>query len=286
MAHVIQGFRRRGFGLSLGLAVALTFQPGAANALEPEHEMKRLMLATEEAVSAENWGEAGEYLNRLQVMDREKPEDYFFYRGRVMQQAGHYNEAQAALENYVSRVGEKGDHYREALQLITDIEKARRETASLQGKAEPQEKVAIIEPSGRQVLDDLRNLYLVDSDREALTIHLNSLLDMAGWREDQRIVRMEAAADVSYDVDTQDGTLVIQEAKRESDGRLVRNTQSMPVYGVNPQISWECQAATSTCWIYDPRDSSRLLRLAHDRERAEDVAETLGRLIKTMQNPG
>jgi hypothetical protein len=49
---------------------------GEASALEPEHEMRRLMLATEAAVEAESWGDASEYLTRLQQMEPEKPADY------------------------------------------------------------------------------------------------------------------------------------------------------------------------------------------------------------------
>ncbi|MEP3469668.1 MAG: hypothetical protein ABJN82_08770, partial [Marinobacter alexandrii] len=71
---------------------------GHAQALEPEHEIHRLMLATEEAVSAERWSEAGEYLNRLQVMKGENPAEYLYYRGRAMLQAKHFNEARSALE--------------------------------------------------------------------------------------------------------------------------------------------------------------------------------------------
>lgn len=66
-------------GLVMCSALAAVSTP--ALALAPEHEIRRLMLATEEAVATERWGEASEYLNRLQKMEGEKPADCFFIPG-------------------------------------------------------------------------------------------------------------------------------------------------------------------------------------------------------------
>jgi hypothetical protein len=145
--------------------------------------------------------------------------------------------------------------------------------------------VAIIEPASEQSLGKLRELYLVDSNADALVIHANTLLDVVGWREDQRIVRLDRPADVSYRIDRRNDIISIQESRRESGGRVVKTTESMGVFGVNPQIEWNCESSTASCWIYDPRDGSRLMKLSPDRERAEEIARTFGRLIRTMQNP-
>ncbi|AOY88238.1 hypothetical protein BKP64_08715 [Marinobacter salinus] len=276
----------KGFQLARGLILASALLAGQASALAPEHETRRLMLATEEAVAAENWAEAGEYLNRLQQLEGNKPADYFYYRGRVMYQAAHLNEAQSALESYVEQGGADGSHYQEALKLITGIEKARKERAlAPQGGNSDSGKIALIEPAGDQKIASLRKLYLADSDREALTIHLNSLLEVAGWRQDQTIVQMDRPADVEYRVSAADSTINVQEIRRDTGGRVVRKTQSMSVYGVNPQVEWGCEAAAAACWIYDPRDGSRLLQLAVDREQAREVARTLGQLIRNLQAP-
>lgn len=270
-----------------GLLLASLLVTGQVYALEPEHETRRLMLATEEAVSAENWGEAGEYLNRIQQLEGEKPANYFYFRGRVMLQSSHFNEAQAALEKYVDLAGSEGEHYTDALKLITSVEKARQQEGanSNNGETVNSEQVAIIEPAGEQPLERLRELYLAESNAEALVIHANTLLDVAGWREDQRVVRLDRPADLSYRIDKRNDTISIQESRRESGGRVVRTTESMGVFGVNPQIEWNCESATASCWIYDPRDGSRLMKLSQNRERAEEIARTLGRLIRTMQSP-
>lgn len=272
--------------LTQGLVLASALTAGQAFALAPEHEMRRLMLATEEAVAAESWGEAGEYLNRLQQLEGSKPADYFYYRGRVMYQAAHLNEAQSALEAYVTAAGTDGSHYQEALKLITDVEKARKDQARApQSGNGDAGKIAVIEPAGDQQLASLRKLYLADSDREALALHLNSLLEMAGWREDQTIVKVDQPADVEYRVSADESAISVQEIRRNADGRMVRKTESMSVYGINPQVEWGCEAAATTCWVYDPRDGSRLLQLSLDREQTREIARTLGRLIRNLQNP-
>lgn len=276
---------RAGRSSVCGLVVALLLMAGQVSALEPEHEIRRLMLATEEAVAGENWGEAGEYLNRLQQLEGEKPADYFYYRGRVMLESGHFNESRAALEKYVSEAGAEGDYYNDALKLITRVEKTRKQESARasQSGQNANEPVAIIEPAGTETVEQLKQLYLADSDAEALVIHANTLLEGAGWREDQRIVRLDQPADIAYKLDRRNDLISIQEARREDSGRVVRTAESLGVFGVNPQVEWNCESATDSCWIYDPRDGSRLMKLSQDRQRAQEIARTLGRLIKTMQ---
>lgn len=270
---------------ALGALLASALLAGPALALAPEHETRRLMLATEEAVVAENWGEAAEYLNRLQQLEGEKPADYYFYRGRVMLQSSHLNEAQSALETYVSRAGAEGAHYQESLQLITSIEKTRKQNALAPQATGESEQVAVIEPAGEGRIESLRKLYLADSDREALTLHINSLLELAGWRRDQAVVRLDRPADVEYRLGTQGEEIQIQELKRAEDGRILRSTETMSVFGINPRVEWRCETTVSTCWVYDPRDGSRLLQLAENRERVQEIAETLGQLIRSLQAP-
>ncbi|OHY81279.1 hypothetical protein BCA33_12280 [Marinobacter sp. AC-23] len=257
---------------------------GQAAALAPEHETRRLMLATEEAVTAENWGEASEYLNRLQHLDVEKPADYHYYRGRVMLQSSHFNEAQAALEAYVTKAGAEGDHYQNALKLITEIERARKEKA-VAPQVGDEAKIAVIEPAGDRRVASLRKLYLADTDREALVLHLNSLLGVAGWRQDQAIVRLDQPADIEYRLTSGSDAISIQEIKRDSSSGVTRKTAQIPVFGVNPQVEWGCETAVAACWVYDPRDGSRLFQLSPNRSQTEEIAQTLGKLIRNLQAP-
>lgn len=268
-----------------GLVFAGVLCAGSAAALEPEHETRRLMLATEQAVANENWGEAGGYLNRLQGLEAEKPPEYLFYRGRVMLEADHYNEAQSALENYVDQTGKKGQYYKEALQLITTVEKEQQTSSKRAEKTSGEKPVAVIEPAGREPLGQLQQLYLTDNPTKALTLHLNSLLELNGWRRDPRIVRTGSAPDVLYRVSVQSGEINIQESRRTEGGEVRLSTQSLSVYGVSPNVRWDCVAADQSCWVYDPRNESRLFHLADDKKLTAEAAQTFGRLIKSTQTP-
>jgi len=274
----------KGRQLARVVVIASALLAGQAAALAPEHEARRLMLAIEESVAAENWGEASEYLNRLQLLDAEKPDDYNYYRGRVMLQSSHLNEAQAALEAYVTKAGTEGSHYQSALKLITGIERERKEKA-LVTQVGTDAKIAVIEPANDQRTASLRKLYLADSDNEALVLHLNSLLGVAGWRQDQAVVRLDRPADVEYRLSSGDNLVSIQEIRRGSPGSVTRKTVQIPVFGVNPQVEWGCEPAVATCWIYDPRDGSRLFQLSPNRSQVEEIAQTLGKLIRNLQAP-
>lgn len=277
---------KKGRQLTQGLILASALIAGQVSALAPEHELRRLMLATEEAVTAEHWGEAGEYLNRLQSLEGEKPVDYFYYRGRVMYHASHLNEAQSALESYVDSAGAEGKHYKEALNLITSVEKSRKSQALAPpgGDAEAG-KIAVIEPAGDRKIASLRKLYLADTDKEALTLHLNSLLGIAGWRQDRAIVQVDQPADTEYRIKTAENAINVQEIQRSAEGKVMRKTEAIPIFGINPQVEWGCEAAVATCWVYDPRDGSRLLQLGFDRNQAQEIASTLGQLIRNLQAP-
>ena len=270
-----------------GYLLLIAILMGEASALEPEHEVRRLMLAMETAVESGNWDEAGEYLNRLQQMKPEKPADYLYFRGRVMLESGYFNEARSALEQYVSRAGAAGEHYTSALELITRVEKARKDQNTRAGQAaagSTAEPVAMIEPAGEASLKSLRELYLAESDVQALVMHLNALLGSVGWRPDERVKRLDRPAHLTYQVSRMNDSLNIQEARRETDGRVVRSTESINVFGINTSINWDCEPAASACYIYDPRDGSRLMHTAEKHGNAAEIARTLGKLIRAMQN--
>jgi hypothetical protein len=282
-----QSQTNRSFCQTLGLLILLAVAM-KATALAPEHETRRLMLATEEAVEQKQWQQARQYLNRLQALESEKPPAYRYYRGKVLLESGFDSEARSALENYVEQAGAEGKHYTDALKMITRIEQSPASAGNQRSEDEKSERVAVIEPAGGENSARLRQLYLADSDVEALQIHLNTLLDLAGWYQDSRIVEAGAVPDIHYRVKVEDSQIRIQESRRLNPGdgperRL--STQTMQVYGVNPNVDRDCVRSDESCWIYDPRDRSRLFRLAYDPERAEQIARTLGQLIKKMQTP-
>jgi hypothetical protein len=271
------------------LLVCAALYAGSAVALPAEHEIRRLMLATEQALAAENWDDASEYLGRLQQLDGERPVDFYFYRGRVMQKSGLLDQAQTSLEEYVTRAGSEGQHYTQALERITEIEKRRKDSAlaELTGDSETslQPRIATIESAEGQSAADLKKLYLAGSEEQALLMHLNSVLQLSGWREDNAIVRLDQPADIRYQVEKRNSSLLVQKITRQQ-GTMVRNSQQIDVYGISPLVKWDCEPGLATCWVYDPRDGSRLFQLGANQGRVEDIARTLGRLIRSLQGSG
>lgn len=278
------GTRQAGPLAGLVLATGLMIS-GTALALPTEHEIQRLMLAVEESVEARQWGQAAEYLNRLQRLEGEKPPEYLYYRGQVMAQSGHYNEAMSALENYVAGTGADGKYYTESLKLITDIEQDRSGQAGSASAGDAgQEQVAEITPAG-QSLGSGQAATSGDVSRSALVARMNRIFDQAGWRRDPRLIREGSKPDIHYQASVHDGEIQFRESSNDEDGGRKLTTLILPVYGVSPLVEWSCENATESCWIYDPRDSSRLLRLGSDRDQAEALADTLSSLIRQMQKP-
>lgn len=265
--------------------VASLLVSGNALALPAEHEIQRLMLAVEESVEAGRWQDAAEYLNRLQQLEGQKPPEYLYYRGQVMARSEHYNEAMSALENYVAGTGADGKYYTESLKLITRIEQARSGQATSRGSGESgQEQVAEIALAGESGQGG-QSVASDDAGPQALVSRINRIFDRAGWRRNPRLIREGSTPDVHYQASVQNGEIQFRESRRDENGGRKLTTLMLPVYGISPMIEWSCENATESCWIYDPRDGSRFLRLGSDRDQARALASTLGNLIRRLQNP-
>lgn len=265
-------------------AVGTTFTTSAVAApLAPEHEVRRLTMAARQAIQDSRWDEASQHLTRLQHLKAEKPPEYHFYRGRVMLHGNQLNEARSALETYVAEAGKKGEHYDQALQFITQIESRRDvRAAANQGQA----PVATIEPAQRIDVEALQRLYLEDKPSDALAAHVNSLLSTNAWQPGP-VFREKPEETLEYRITTEsNGSLQIRETQRRpGQGPTVR-TRTFPVFGINPIISYDCYESDGSCWLFDPRDESRWLRLANRPAAAEEVSQVLGELMRQLQKGG
>jgi hypothetical protein len=110
-------------------------------------------------------------------------------------------------------------------------------------------------------------------------------LQLSGWREDKAVVQLDQPADIRYQVEKHNSSLLIQQIIRQQ-GTVLRKSQQIDVYGISPLVKWDCEPSLATCWVYDPRDGSRLFQLGGDQRQAENIARTLGRLIRNLQAAG
>jgi len=270
------GVRRAALALLACSWLGITWAQG----LPPKDEMQRLMLATEKAVTQQRWDDAARYLTQLQSLKVDKPVDYLFLRGEIMYHDKQYDEARSALNDYVVKAGEKASHYSKALELITAVDEAQREQS-----AQPARKsVATIKPAGSDEIKRLEKLYLTDSPREALITYLNSQLDLHAWRGAGKVIHLDARRGVRYRLTVgKDGRLRVRTTRFKANGESVVTISSVDVFGINPMVTDECDDVQHSCWIHDPRDGSRWLRLGPDQGAADDIARALTNLIRVMQ---
>ena len=147
---------------------------------------------------------------------------------------------------------------------------------------------ALIEPAGRDFVESLQQLYLTDSAVDALILHANDVFEQAAWRENPRLIRASERPDVSYRVfltPGEAGSLTIQESRRGSAGQIRVTTARVNVFGISPRLHWACESGDNACRIFDPRDGSRMLQIARDPGKAEELSRTLGLLIRHLQRP-
>lgn len=266
--------------LATVLLLALTLPATASLSLEDESQ--RLLLATEAAVAEERWQAASDYMDRL--LRKEEVTllaDFYFLRGRIKEQAGQPREARQAYERYVSDAGREGERYQQALQRITVMEEQESQRAGDLERTDPQQ--ATLTAAGEDTVAQLKALYLTDDAVVALLEHANSLLSLHAWEGPSRVVVRQPERGVQYRLEVQDDSLRLRTRAFDEQGDARVSMGSITVFGINPRVSSDCFREESACWISDPRDDSRWLKLAENRAGARDTARAISLLLREMQ---
>ena len=132
---------------------------------------------------------------------------------------------------------------------MTEIEKLRKDRALAVVTDNPAvslpPRIATIEAAEGQSAADLKKLYLSDSEEQALLLHLNSVLQLSGWREDKAVVQLDRPADIRYQVEKHNSSLLIQQIIRQQ-GTVLRKSQQIDVYGISPLVKWDCEPSLAT----------------------------------------
>ncbi|TVP53895.1 MAG: hypothetical protein EA349_12855 [Halomonadaceae bacterium] len=279
----------RCIALTTGLLVALSMPATASLSLEDESQ--RLLMATETAVAEGRWGVAMDYMNRLLRKEQVTlPPDFYFLRGRIMEEAGQPREARQAYGRYVSSAGREGDMYQTALRRITVIEEQERQRGdkSEQFGREPRggngEAMAVtLEAAGADEVAQLKALYLTDDPVEALIEHANSLLGLHAWEGPSRVVVRQPDRGLHYRLRLDDTSLQLRTREVDDSGNARVSVTRLNVFGINPRVGTECYREESACWIADPRDGSRWLKLAENRAAATETARVISLLLREIQ---
>lgn len=254
-----------------------------ASALKPSHEADRLVLAAKEAIDNDDYSQAEEHLRAARQLGIKLPPDYDFFYGKLLRQQNDWTAARTHLEQYADSAGNTGENYREALSLITQIEKDRG------GRTEPRpnspEGTAEIRWADKQqqYVDDIQELYQTPDASQALVQHINSLLKFYAYGDERIIGGSRRGTPSRHRIHTSDRGEIVSFTKLGTAKEEPFRESRFAVYGVDPHVQHQCSRATDNCWITHPVTSERWLQILQNEEVAAELAKAFSQLIKRMQ---
>ena len=256
----------------------------SAFALKPSHEADRLMLAAEEAFAAGNRRQAEDFLNDALQLGIALPPEFNYLYGNLLAQQGKPIDARRYLEQYINREGENGRFYRDALKLITDIQKQPRNTSRAVTNANPG-KSEIRRADGGEVpyVEHIQQLYGTSDTAAALILHLNNLLKFYAYGDERIVASTRAGTPSRHKIQHSNRGEIISFNKIGSSAETPFTEDRFSVFGVNPHVSYQCRASTSSCWLYHPVTSQRWLQIVRNEDIALEISKALSQLIRNLQ---
>ncbi len=259
--------------------------------LPPEIELDRFIIAAKKHILEKQYVEAEDYLLRAKNLGVELPTDFYYAYGQVLFHKKQTVDARHYLETYVEKVGKDGDFYQESLELINTIEekesakeKEKQTTESVTKKAKLDwSSVAKSMKVENGYIEELKSFYLTQDEREALQLHINSLLSVyhiGNVPHLKRVASMSYVTSLSLS-DNMIYASVLNAKKNSSDLRAVSSKFS--VFGVNPYVDYGCESEAMNCWIAHPVDGTKWIRIINDSDAAKELVKALTYLIKVMQ---
>ena len=272
----------------LPVALALLCLTPTAWPLQAEHEAERLLLAADDAFSNNQYSQAANYLNDVRRLGIVPPPEFNYYYGKLLLHEKRYTEARNYLENYVNSQGSTANHYRDALGLITDIEKQRngRATAAAAGTSRGKAEIKWSNGDNENYVRHLEDLYAADNPISALTKHINSLLQFYAYGDDRIIAASRLGTPSRHRVHTSSRGEIISMNKLGAADDIPFTENRFSVYGVNSHITYRCQRSSASCWLLHPVTQERWLQIVNNTDAATELSKAVSQLIKHMQRSG
>lgn len=254
-----------------------------SHALPKEIEIDRLLLGVETAVEQQQWDKANARLIAVQALEDELPSRYYFYRGQVSLQLADYKDARQTLERYLKQEGKDGQYYRESLMLLNQIEEREDQVRQEQVRSSMASQLVLEDRGHTSYIEKLQALYLVDSARDALELHINTLLS------NHRYIPGRYRSDRDwkgslYQVQVRRGEISVMEKRSNDQGGYSLNQDQLYIYGVNPYLATHCDSVDDQCWIRHPETGKQWLELEADPQAADNIAEAFSHLLRHMQD--
>ncbi|MFC3152650.1 hypothetical protein ACFOEK_16560 [Litoribrevibacter euphylliae] len=265
------------------LSALLSFGWSSASfALPKEIEIDRLLLGVETAVEQQQWDKANARLIAVQALEDDLPSRFYFYRGQVSLQLADDKGARQALERYLEQEGKEGQHYRDSLMLLNQIEEREDRAKQEQVRSSMASQLVLEDRGHSSYLEKLQKLYLVDSARDALELHINTLLSnhryIPGRYRSDRDWRGSL-----YQVQVRRGQISVMEKRSNDQGGYSLNQDQLSIYGVNPYLATHCDSVGDQCWIRHPETGKQWLELEANPKAADSIAEAFSHLLRHMQ---
>jgi len=251
-------------------------------ALPKEIEIDRLLLGVETALDQEQWDKANTRLIAVKALDDGLPARYYYYRGQVSLKLSSFEEAKQALETYLKREGKEGQYYRQSLILLNQIEEQETQVQQEQRRTSMASHLVLEDRSHRTYIEKLQSLYLVDSARDALELHINTLLSNHRYIPGRYRSDREWRGSL-YQIQVRKDAISIVEKRANNQGGYRMNQDQLSVYGVNPYLNTYCDSVGDQCWIRHPETGKQWLELEAKPKAADDIAEAFSHLLRHMQ---
>ncbi|MCW8194166.1 hypothetical protein F6455_05145 [Proteobacteria bacterium 005FR1] len=276
--------------LTLSLALCLMLGSSLTLGLKPSHEADRLVLAAEQALSKSNYSEAEDYLSQARQLGIELPADYDFLYGKLLHHKKELNRARNHLEQYVNRAGKEGEHYREALALITEVERSRNgrsQNRTASGSGDGSTAELRWAEDHEEYIREIQELYQQPDAVKALTQHINSLLKFYAYGDERVIATNRPLATPSqHRIHTSDRGEIVYLSKFGRGEEVPFDEDRFPVYGIDPYIDVHCNRSTANCWLIHPITAERWLQIVENEQAAAELSKAFAQLIKRMQKGG
>lgn len=267
---------------ALYVLFSVGFCASSAWALPKEIEIDRLLLGVETAIENQRWDKANTRLIAVKALDDQLPSSYYYYRGLVSSEQESFKEARQALESYLGLEGKEGQYYRESLKLLNRIEDKEQVQVREKIRTSMASHLVLEDGEHKKYITQLQKLYLVDNGRDALELHINTLLSNhryipGRYRSDRKW------AGSLYQIQVHRGEIAILEKRADKQGGYSLNQDQVNVYGVNPYMNVHCDSVGDQCWLRHPETGKQWLELEANRNAANNVAEAFTHLLRHMQ---
>jgi tetratricopeptide (TPR) repeat protein len=257
---------------------------GVTQALSPEVEADRFILAVKQLIKEGEYEKAENYLNRIQELEVDPPPDFYYAFGLVYKKRFEPFEARKFLEQYIEKVGSEGEFYTDALVAINSLEEDAAKPPPPPAKANIDwSKAAKFLKVESSYIKDFRDLYLTESSKEALELHLNSLLSVYHVGNGPNLkVNSRISYVTSININNDYIVASVHTQERGTKQTLISSSR-FSVFGINPYVDYGCNSKGLRCWVSSPLDGSQWIRIIHDYDAAKEIVKALTSLIKEMQ---